>query len=134
MTIVFDTNIYIAAFRSRGYLFELLLKVLKRGSGYLLYISPPIKEELLKKLEEEFEPEAINGFIAILEQSAYWVVPVETIDAVKTDPDDNKILECAVAAEANLVVTMDKDLLKLKIFRRIAIVHPKTFNYMLPKG
>ena len=47
--------------------------------------------------------------------------------------DDFKILECAVAAEADLIVTMDQVLLRLKRFRNIGIVHPKTFSFMFPQ-
>jgi predicted nucleic acid-binding protein len=38
------------------------------------------------------------------------------------DEPDNRILECAVAAEADFIVTGDKHLLSLKHFRNISIV------------
>lgn len=135
MIIVFDTNIFIAAVINRGFLFDILDKVFARGSGYLVCISKEIRQELLEKLYEyNFDKEKIEHFLLVIDKFAYLVEPNEKINIVKADPDDNKILECAVAAEANLVVTMDKHLLKLKSFRQIAIVHPKTFSYMFPKG
>ncbi len=114
-------------------MFDLLHKVLDKGSGFLLYISPAIKQELLAKLKEKFDFEQVDNFMVVLDRRAYNVSPTEKIDFLQIDPDDNKILECAVAAEADLIVTMDKHLLKLKTFRKIGIVHPKAFSYMFPK-
>lgn len=133
MIVVFDTNIYIAAFYSRGFLYQLLLKTLDHGSGHSVYFSGSIRAEILEKLKEEFTTDEINKITSVIDEFVYLVEPAEKVAAIKDDPDDNKILECAVAAEANLIVTMDKHLLKLKVFRKIAIVHPKTFKFMFPK-
>lgn len=46
------------------------------------------------------------------------------------DPSDLHILECAVAARANLIVTLDKDLLTLKESHGIGIIHPRDFRWM----
>jgi uncharacterized protein len=43
------------------------------------------------------------------------------------DPDDDRILECALAGKADLVVSGDRHLRKLKSFRGIGIVHPSDF-------
>lgn len=136
MRIVFDTNIYIAAFLGRGFLFELLNTVLDPKGGFSLYISEEIIEELMEKLEEiaGFSKKDEGNFMIVLRRFAYIVTPSEKIMAIQKDPDDNKILECAFAAKANLIVSMDKHLLRFKQFRGISIVHPKTFSFMLPKG
>ncbi len=49
------------------------------------------------------------------------------LNAVPRDPDDNKVLECAVEGKAHYIVTGDKDLLVLKTFRDIQIVHASDF-------
>jgi predicted nucleic acid-binding protein len=41
------------------------------------------------------------------------VTPTAALDVIKEDPDDNRILECAVAAKSDYIVTEDKDLLRL---------------------
>lgn len=51
-----------------------------------------------------------------------YVHPEEEIDAVPSDPDDNRALECAVAAGSTVVVSGDTDLLTLRTFRDIEIV------------
>jgi len=37
---------------------------------------------------------------------ANLVVPLQTIEVIKEDPDDNGILECAVAAGSDFVVSL----------------------------
>ena len=51
--------------------------------------------------------------------STQTVEPKEQISVQEVASDDFKILECAVAAEADLIVTMDQVLLRLKRFRNI---------------
>ena len=46
----------------------------------------------------------------------------ETLDVVKSDALDNRILECAVAAGSEFVVTGDDHLLRLGTFRSIVLV------------
>jgi putative PIN family toxin of toxin-antitoxin system len=57
---------------------------------------------------------------------AHWMEPRIKLK-VADDPDDNAILECALAAQAPLIVTGDKDLLRLSPFRGIRILTPAQF-------
>ena len=52
---------------------------------------------------------------------------------VVRDPDDNKVLECAFEARADLIITADKDLLALKEFNSIKIIHPSSLKYIFPQ-
>ena len=52
------------------------------------------------------------------------VTPIEKLDVVAGDPADNRVLECAVAAGSETVVTGDADLLRLGTFRGIKILKP----------
>ena len=49
------------------------------------------------------------------------------LDVVLTDPDDNRVLECALKAGSDAVVTGDTDLLVLGSFRGISIQTPSDF-------
>jgi hypothetical protein len=49
---------------------------------------------------------------------ARTVMPAVRLDVIKEDPPDNRILECAVAAGADVIVTGDKDLLRLGPIRQ----------------
>ena len=66
-----------------------------------------------------------------LVKTAEIVVPKLTLQVVTEDDDDNRILECAVAGSAVLVVSSDHHLRKLKSYRRIGIVRPIDFRRML---
>lgn len=64
---------------------------------------------------------------------AKLVIPQEKLHFVSRDPSDNKILECALEADADIIVTLDQDLIKLKNFKGIGIVHPKTLSWTFPE-
>jgi len=57
-------------------------------------------------------------------------VPPPEITGVCRDPDDDRILACAVAHEAQYIVTGDKDLLVLGTFRGVKIVSPRDFELL----
>ena len=44
---------------------------------------------------------------------ANHVAPKTTLDIVRHDPDDHRILECALEAGSDWIITEDKDLLRL---------------------
>lgn len=48
-------------------------------------------------------------------------------EIVEDDPDDNKIIECAVEGDVDYVISYNKHLLKLKEFKGIKIVKPEEF-------
>jgi uncharacterized protein len=52
---------------------------------------------------------------AKLESVADLVKPRIVLEIVAEDPDDNRVLECAVAGRADYIVSGDKHLLKLKV-------------------
>lgn len=131
--IVFDTNIYISAFLKSGLsreIFELgLNKKIK------LFCSPPILQEIQEKLKNKFRinSENIEKFINLILNNAMLIRPQRKLDIIKTDQKDNIILECAEAANANLIVSIDKHLLKIKKYKKIGIVHPKSLTWILPE-
>lgn len=61
-----------------------------------------------------------------IEMEALFIEPELRISVCR-DPKDNKFLELAVAANADCIVTGDKDLLVLNPFRGIKIISPADF-------
>lgn len=51
--------------------------------------------------------------------------PEEKLDVIKDNPYDNKFLECALASNADYIVSGDSHLLNLKEFRGIKITNSK---------
>jgi len=52
------------------------------------------------------------------------VVEPEIVPQVVRDPDDDHVLACALAAQADLIATGDTDLLDINAYRNISIVTP----------
>jgi uncharacterized protein len=119
---VFDTNIYISAFITPGGRGE--AAYLRAVSGELeLVTSVPILTELARKLKEKFhwDDEQIKAAVRHVAGVAVVVKPMERL-AVLADEPDNRILECAREAGAELIVTGDRHLLDLVTYEGIAIV------------
>lgn len=133
LKVVFDTNIYISAFLKSGFSREIFNLAL--DGKIKLFCSESILLELERKLREKFqvkEPE-IQLFISTVSQIAKIIQPSYKLNIVKADSKDNIILECALAAKANLIVSFDKHLLKIKKYQKIGIVHPKTLVWIIPE-
>jgi putative PIN family toxin of toxin-antitoxin system len=58
---------------------------------------------------------------------ARTVNPTQTLDIVKEDPSDNRILECAVASGSDYLITGDRHLLRLKSYDGIRILTVSDF-------
>jgi predicted nucleic acid-binding protein len=64
---------------------------------------------------------------------AHKVTPTEEVDTLKEDPADNRILECAAAPRSDYIVSGDKDLVRVKIFRDMPIVKVTAFPDVVAK-
>lgn len=124
--VVLDTNILVSALLFGGPPQALLLAA--AGRAFPIYSSPALRSELLEVLEERFAWEAVKLRELEHRPAALWslVEPSDEICAAP-DPDDNRVLECAVAAEASHIVTGDGALLSLDPFRSIRIVRAASF-------
>jgi putative PIN family toxin of toxin-antitoxin system len=125
--VVADTNIFISALMFGGLPGTLLDLALVKSIQ--LVTSPVLLDELDEKLREKFEVDAGDTeFIrARLEKNALVVNPTIALSVIKEDPDDDRILECAVAGKANYVVSGDRHLLKLGEYEGIPIVTARQF-------
>jgi putative PIN family toxin of toxin-antitoxin system len=133
MRIVFDTNIYIAA-ALRGGFAEDIIALADKGVVTLV-TSNEILSELEKKLLSKFNfsKEQVDFIIRRIKKLSSIIIPTEKISKIQRDPEDNKILECALSGKANLIVSSDQDLIQLKIYEGIPIIHPKTLSYTFPQ-
>lgn len=133
MKIVFDTNIFIAAALKGGFSEDLLK--MAASNIVTLVCSEDILDELLEKLVGKFkwQKDDPKFFVETIKEISEIVKIREKISVVIRDPQDNKILECAISGEVDLIVSSDQDLIKLKKFRSIAIVHPKTLSWIFPE-
>lgn len=133
LKIVFDTNIYVMAAGMPGGYVDYWLDLAKPpGRQFHLFASPAILAEVQSKLELklEFERPLVVEYIEAIKEIVTVVNPRMTLNEIPADPDDNRILECALEARADIIVTADKDLLRLKAFKDIQIFHPSNLKYI----
>ena len=127
MRVVLDTNVYISALIYRGKP-EVLLLRLSRSEGGILTASLEILKELEAVLCRKFgwASDRANAVVEALQRTALMVTPTIAITECQ-DPDDNRILEAAVAGSADVIVSGDKHLLRMKEFRGIEILKVDEF-------
>jgi putative PIN family toxin of toxin-antitoxin system len=127
MRVVFDTNIVVSAFViPRSMAERAILKIIEGED--VLALSKDILDELLSVLSMKFrrDREEISRVAVFLSEIAEWVKPTRGIRVLKDEPD-NRILECAMSGKADIIVTGDKDLLRLEIHASTKIVGLKTY-------
>ncbi len=118
-----DTNIYISGLEFGG-LPERFLQ-LARDGAFRLDISESIKREVLRVLCEKFEYpiQALLATEVQIDRITHHVNPRQPVDVIKTDPSDNRILECAVAAKSDFIVSGDlRHVLRLGSYEGIPIL------------
>lgn len=129
MKVVFDTNVYISAFISPGSKAEDAYLLAVDGQ-FELYTSVAILTETARKLREKFlwDDNKITFALKHISKVATVLKPVNILN-ILSDAPDNRVLECAKEANANLIVTGDKHLLDLKQYDAIGITRIAGFLY-----
>lgn len=128
--IVADTNVLIsAALRSRG-IPRAAIDAVRSEDGLLLFSAETFAEIRTRLMRPKFD--------RYLEQQfrTSWLLQIEAVSKLVPitgaalgcrDPDDDKLLETALAGEADCLVTGDRDLLSMTPFRGIPILSPADF-------
>jgi putative PIN family toxin of toxin-antitoxin system len=132
LKVVVDTSVYIAAILTSG-LSEDVLRLIYQGYAEL-YCSDDIYGELKGRLADKlFNIESDKATLALREiKSVARFVRTQTVNENRLrDLGDQHVIECAVAAKANLIVTLDKDLLSLKESHGIGVIHPRAFRWIV---
>ncbi len=124
--VVLDTNVLISAIEFGGICETIYLQTLKnkiRGITSVILI-----DELEQTLKTKFgySPEQINFISSTIQKHFELVTPIVTLELLR-DKDDNRVLEAAVAGGCSFIVTGDKDLLSLGIYKSIKILTPRQF-------
>lgn len=122
MKVVFDTNILVSALVFPGGQGEAALRRVIAEQDQLV-LSKPILNELLGVLGRKFsrDAEELAHVAVYLSELALTVKPRRKLRVVKDEPD-NRILECALAGRADVIVTGDRALLALREYRSVRII------------
>ena len=130
---VLDTNVIVSGLIAHGGSPYQVLQAWRQGV-FLLLTSPALLCELLDVLGRPFfwdRRGITDGDIArtrhLFETDAISVQPQVRLSVIEADPDDDRVLECALAGEVDFIVSGDKHLLSLERYKRIPIVTVSSF-------
>jgi len=124
--IILDTNVLISSLVFKGAAFRVHDFCLQYEE---IYISDFILDELSEKLSEKFQIKGkeLAAIRRHIDSTTKLVFPSGKIPEICRDKDDNNILHLAKAINADFIITGDKDLLEIKVFKQTRIVSPKEF-------
>jgi putative PIN family toxin of toxin-antitoxin system len=132
MRIVFDRNVFVSALViPSGAAAQALFRVIQGQDR--LFMSKEIIHGLLSVLSRKFsrDREALSRVAFTLSEAAEIVTPTETIHVLE-DESDNRVIECALCAGANVVVTGDKGMLKLGAYGGMRIISVREYLDTIP--
>ena len=124
---VFDTNILFSATGWRGSPYQCLK--LARDKKVTLILCREILQEYHEKLQSKLDMTSEQATRAVAEILACsTVIEIQNeLHIVLDDPDDDKVVECAVAGKAAYIVSGDRHLLDLKSYEGIVMVRANEF-------
>ena len=130
MRIVLDTNIVLVMISKRSpfrWVFDAFL-----DGKYTLCVTTDILDEYAEIVENHIGATASQNFLAIIEEASnvLFVTKYFHWNLIKADPDDDKFIDCAVACNADFIVSEDKHfrILKNIDFPKINVLSLKEFE------
>ena len=135
--VVFDTNVWFAI-SMRKVLKDEFLRV---KGNLTVYVSKDIALETSRVLQYQRVSEVLRK-ASIGERDVLRVIASNSkmtemnmkLHVINEDSEDNKVLECALAAGTDIIVSGDKHLLSLGKFRKTRILTPRDFFESLPSN
>ena len=142
LKVVLDSVVLVSAFLTKGLTWELVSLCREKAN---LYTAEEILQEVRRVLlgkdyirrRYKYSNEEVEIFLGRLRESSDIVSSLPEVRVVKRDPKDDMIIACAVAVQADYIVSRDLDLLDLKTYQGIQIVPPEDFIHHLrdePQG
>jgi len=131
--IVLDTNVWVSAILLPGATADLAVLAVLAGKATAL-VSKPFVAEVIRVLGRKFsrDREQLARVAIFLNDIAEPVTPRNRVHELSDEPDD-RVLECAVAGRADLIVTGDRATLRLGQCQGIEIISLRALLERLEK-
>jgi len=133
MTVVIDSNIFVICLTSKSpwhFIYQQLIK-----GKFNLAVSNEIIFEYKEIISQKYSAATANAFIVLLNElpNVQLINPFYKWQLINTDPDDNKYCDCAIASQAEHLVTEDKhfSIVKSISFPRLNILSLEEFAQKL---
>jgi uncharacterized protein len=125
--VVLDTNVIVSGIFWNGVPYKILeywvhdkYQVLITSSILLEY------EATLNRISKGKKDDLINSWILFIAENGIMINAKKNFN-LSADPDDNKFIDCAVAGDAQYIVSGDSHLLDVKNVLNVKIIKPSTF-------
>ena len=114
MKIVLDTNCLLMAISDRSRYYKIWREFLE--GGYSLCITNEILEEYVEVVGRNISERAAEAvvYLMLTRPNVEFYDPHFRFQLIEPDPDDNKFVDCAIAASAKYLVSEDHHFNKLK--------------------
>ncbi len=124
--VIVDTNVFISGIIFGGNPREIITFWLI--NKYIFCLSPELKAEILGKLKRKFllPKEKLQEIEDALDTKSQKYIPKIKVTICK-DPQDNFLLELAEKANADFIISGDKLVLDIKLYKNTKIISPKEF-------
>ncbi len=125
MKAVFDTNVLVSAFNFPGSTPEDAFR-LCLDQRVELITSKVLLAELARILSDRFgwAADRVARVVDQLSRLGTLIEPTESVTFVEADPDDDRVLEAALASGATIIVSGDNHLLRIGTWEGIRILRP----------
>ncbi|MBO4660701.1 MAG: putative toxin-antitoxin system toxin component, PIN family [Prevotella sp.] len=131
--IVLDTNCLLACISSKSENF-IVWRDFQLGK-FILCVSNDILEEYHEIIARKASPTVAEGVVNAIIESEYveFIDPQFHLGLITVDPDDNKFVDCAFAANATYIVSEDShfDVLRDISFPHLLVIKLRQFINML---
>lgn len=128
-----DSNIYVSALQFGGVPLQFLNAA--RAGAFKLAISDTLMSEIRGVLREKFHwsDEMLDEAILGLANFIQIVRPAQMLRVIAEDPDDDRVLECAIASGSQFIISGDNHLLHLAQYKNIQILKVAEFLTLVPQ-
>jgi len=128
MRIVCDTNVIVSGMLFGGHSRDILTAV---AQGRVEAFTTPallneLREVLLRR-KFRLSLERVDAAMELVRESFTCVASPATLSVIADDPDDNRVVEAALASRARVIVSGDNHLLSLRAWRTITVLSPAAF-------
>jgi len=133
---VFDTNLLVSYLLTHRPPLATLIDHHLAREDFVLLTAPALLEELDRvlgypKLQRYYTPAERQRFVALILALAEGVDLPDPVPRICRDPDDDRVIACAVVGGAKVIVSGDGDLLALEQVGEIPIRSAALFLEML---
>ena len=140
LRVVFDTNLLVSYLLVHRPPIATLIDEYLARERFVLVSAPELLEELARvlrypRLQRYYDAATRDRFVALVAAlSEVVVVLPEDIPPIGRDPDDDRVIACAVVGRADVIVSGDKDLLAVERVGRIPIITAAAFLERLERA